>query len=240
MSIKAAIVQARMGSKRLPGKSLAKVYKNFSLLEMVLLRVLESKKLDLVILATSEEENCKPLELISSRYDIATVRGSEKDVLSRFVIAIERFKPDVVIRICADNPLIDPEEISKLVVFFEENNFDYAANNTPECGLPDGLGCEIVKANLLMSIAQRIHGQIYREHVTNYITDHQCDFNIGWLRSKQELWHPDLRLDIDYPEDLEKIRALCIALPAEKAPYWTANEILDSIRSEKFDKAKNV
>lgn len=236
MSIKAAIVQARMGSKRLPGKSLAKVYKNLSLLEMVLLRVLESKKLDLVILATSEEENCKPLELISSRYDIATVRGSEKDVLSRFVIAIERFKPDVVIRICADNPLIDPEEINKLVVFFEENNFDYAANNTPECGLPDGCGCEIIRADLLKSIDSMVLPPSCREHVTEYVLNNPEEFSIGWLKAEPHMWCPDLKLDIDTKEDLRVIRKFCSVLPVNAAPYWVASEIINYARKEGYCK----
>ena len=92
-----AIIQARMGSSRLPGKSLAKVYKKYSLLEMVLLRVLRAENPDVVILATSEESNCDPLEEISSRLGILTVRGSETDVLSRFESAIKQVQSDIVV-----------------------------------------------------------------------------------------------------------------------------------------------
>jgi spore coat polysaccharide biosynthesis protein SpsF len=231
MSAVAAIVQARMGSSRLPGKSIAKVYKDFSLLEMVLLRVLKAIKLDLVILATSEEKDCDPLEKISSRIGVIVVRGSETDVLSRFVKAINIYKPRAVVRVCADNPLIAPGEIDKLVTFFEDNSFDYVANNTPECGLPDGLGCEIVRADLLAYIANKTEKQEFREHVTSYITSHQEKFLLGSLKADQNLWYPELKLDIDTQADLEKMQRFCSLLPEDKAPYWTAYEIVMNAKS---------
>lgn len=77
-----AVIQARMSSSRFPGKSSAKVYKNLSLLEMVLMRVLKAEKLDSVVLATSKEKNCDPLEETANRLGVVTIRGSETDVLS--------------------------------------------------------------------------------------------------------------------------------------------------------------
>ena len=155
MNTVAGIIQARMGSHRLPGKSMAKVYEDYGLLEMVILRVMKAKKLDMVILATSKENNCDPLVELADRLGIFTVRGSEMDVLSRFVEAIQQYNPDIVVRICADNPLIDPVEIDKLISFFQENQFDYAANNTPACGLPDGIGCEIIRSSTIKRLQQR-------------------------------------------------------------------------------------
>lgn len=235
MSNIAGVIQARAGSTRLPGKSLAKVYGDYGLLEMVVLRVMKAKKLDMVILATSKDSDCDPLVELAERLGILTVRGSEEDVLSRFVKAIRQYNLDVVVRVCADNPFIDPGEIDKLVNYFQENQFDYAANNTPECGLPDGLGCEIVLSEVLLRIANKVFDDQYREHVTNYITDHQEDFAIGWMQAEQELWYPDLKLDIDCTEDLEEMRAFCVALSTNTAPYWTANEIIDYARSTVHD-----
>ena len=94
MNTVAGVIQARMGSNRLPGKSMAKVYEQFSLLEMVILRVMKAKKLDMIILATSENNNCDPLVEVADRLGILTVRGSEVDVLSRFVNAIQIYKPE--------------------------------------------------------------------------------------------------------------------------------------------------
>jgi spore coat polysaccharide biosynthesis protein SpsF len=223
----AGVVQARMGSTRLPGKSLAKVYKHFALLELVLLRVQRAKTLDMVILATSEEKNCDPLEKIARRLGVLTIRGNEADVLSRFVTAIELYQPRAVVRICADNPLISSEEIDKLVAFFEAGRFDYAANNTFECGLPDGLGCEIVASDTLVHVTGKIRKFDYREHVTSYITKHWEQFSMGWLNAEQKLRYPELKLDIDTTEDLEKMRRFCSGLAAKDAPYWNAYQIVD-------------
>lgn len=226
MSSVAAIVQARMGSGRLPGKSLLKVYKELSLLEMVLLRTLKAGNVDLVILATSEMPDCDPLETLARDMGTAVVRGSEDDVLSRFIKVIETYSPDSVVRICADNPLIDPREIDKLVSFFGSGDYEYAANNTPECGLPDGLGCEMVRAATLIEIAGTAREQRYREHVTEYITSHPDKFSTGWLQADTELRRPELKLDIDTMEDLGKMRKFCSTLPANNAPYWSAEEII--------------
>jgi spore coat polysaccharide biosynthesis protein SpsF len=230
MNTVAGIIQARMGSHRLPGKSMAKVYEDYGLLEVVILRVMKAKKLDMVILATSKENNCDPLVELAERLGILTVRGGEMDVLSRFVEAIQLYKPDVVVRVCADNPLIDPGEIDKLVNYFQKNQFDYAANNTPECGLPDGLGCEIVKSDLLVDISGMAVERVFREHVTRYITSHPGQFALGWLPAELSLWMPEIKLDIDTDEDLVRLQRFCSSLAEANAPYWTAREIIFNVQ----------
>ena len=229
----ACIVQARMGSTRLPGKSLAKVYKNYSLLELVLRRVKSSKKSDLTILATSLDENCDELEVLAEKIGIITIRGSEEDVLGRFDKAIDIYKPESVVRICADNPLVSPEEIDRLIFFFQHGDFDYAANNTIECGLPDGLGCEIVKSEILKRISRIVEKQYYREHVTTYITSHQNKYNIGWLMTSENNCYPETKLDIDTFEDLERMRRFCKELPLNRVPFWTTAEIVSQINKSR-------
>jgi len=226
MNTVAGVIQARMGSNRLPGKSMAKVYEQFSLLEMVILRVMKAKKLDMIILATSENNNCDPLVEVADRLGILTVRGSEVDVLSRFVNAIQIYKPDVVVRICADNPLIAPGEIDKLVDFSQKGQYDYAANNTPDCGLPDGLGCEILHSDTIINLTAKEFDIGYLEHVTSYITSNPGQYSIGWLKAEPELWMPELQLDIDTKSDLEKMQKVCSSLPEKNAPYWTPHEIV--------------
>jgi spore coat polysaccharide biosynthesis protein SpsF len=223
----AGVVQARMGSTRLPGKSLEKVYKNYSLFELVLLRTKAAKKLDMIILGTSDHKNCDPLEQMAKGLGVYTVRGSETDVLSRFVEAIEHFKPTFVVRVCADNPLISPEEIDRLIVYFKSNDLDYATNNTIECGLPDGLGCEIVKAEILTEISRKTYVNYHREHVTSYITSHEDRYAIGRLLAPDHLSFPEARLDVDTKEDLKKMRTFCAGLPKESAPFWSTFEIIE-------------
>lgn len=226
----AAIVQARMGSTRLPGKSIAKVYRSYSLLELVLLRVKAARKLDRIILATSENNNCDPLAEIAKNIGIAAVRGSETDVLSRFVHAINAYNPDIVVRVCADNPLISFEEIDKLISFFMSNDLDYAANNTPQCGLPDGLGAEIIRADFLKRISQWTQDPSDREHVTQYLLDNPGDFKTGLLRADPHLCFPEAKLDIDTPEDLERMRVFCKKLPEINTPYWTSGDIVRCLK----------
>jgi len=97
--------------------------------------------------------------------------------------------------------------------------------------LPDGLGCEIVRADILSSVAEKVHDNKYREHVTNYITNHREDFTIGWLHAEPELWLPELKLDIDTKSDLDKIQRFCSSLAEINAPYWMAKEIVNYARS---------
>jgi spore coat polysaccharide biosynthesis protein SpsF len=223
----AGVIQARMGSTRLPKKSLEKIYENYSMFELVLLRTKAAKKLDMIILATSDHKNCDPLEQMAKSLGAYTVRGSETDVLARFVAAIEQFKPTFVVRVCADNPLISPEEIDRLIDYFKSNDLDYATNNTTECGLPDGLGCEIVKAEVLTKISRKTYANYYREHVTSYITSHQDRYSVGRLLAPEHLSFPKAKLDVDTKEDLDKMRAFCADLPKGSAPYWSTFEIIE-------------
>ncbi|MCD4729544.1 MAG: glycosyltransferase family protein [Bacteroidales bacterium] len=227
-----AVIQARMGSTRLPGKSLLKVYKSFSLLELVLMRVKQSEQLDQVILATSEDKNCDPLEKIADSLGVVVIRGSEENVLSRFVTAIKLFQPEAVVRVCADNPLVSPEEIDKLIDFFSSEHLEYAANNAPECGLPDGLGVEIISAKILKKIDTITDEPLDREHVTRYIMNRPEIFKIAQLKVEDRLMIHTAKLDIDTAKDLKKMRFFCRQLPEENAPYWTSLEIINCLKSK--------
>jgi spore coat polysaccharide biosynthesis protein SpsF len=227
----AAIIQARMESMRLPGKSLKKVFKNLSLLELVIRRVSASKNIDLVVLATSINSNCDPLVDLAKQMGISVVRGSEADVLGRFVKVIDFCQPEAIVRVCADNPLVSPQEIDLLVEYYEKLDLDYASNHTPDSGLPDGLGAEIVRADLLRMIADQVTDHHFREHVTNYIGQNQEKYRIGTLRVPKKLWYPQARLDINTKEDLENLRKFVSGLPPEEGPLWSSQVIVDHAKS---------
>lgn len=226
-----AVIQARMGSNRLPGKSLIKVYKSFSLLELVLMRVKQSNQVDQVVLATSEDKNCDPLQKLADSLGVVVIRGSETNVLSRFVKAIKLLQPKAVVRICADNPLISPEEIDKLVCFFLSEELDYATNNTFECGLPDGLGAEIIKAEILEKLPEITDQPLHLEHVTEYITDNIACYKTGTLKADDKLILPEAKLDIDTLDDLNRMCVFCSSLSPNNAPYWTSLEIVNQLKS---------
>ena len=116
-----AIVQARMGSSRLPGKMMMDLCDQ-PLLYWVLSRVKRTKLANSVLLAISDSEKDNPLAELAQQLNVPVFRGSETDVLGRFVAAAHMARADRVVRVCGDNPLIAPEEIDRLINFFEKTS----------------------------------------------------------------------------------------------------------------------
>lgn len=226
-----------MGSTRLPGKSLMKIFGEYTLIEMVLRRMMASVKSSCVVLATSVAADCGRLAEKAKSLNCEVVRGDEKDVLSRFAAVYRQYKPENIVRVCADNPFIAPSEIDKLIVFFENNELDYACNKIPESGLPDGFGAEIIKGHIIDEIDKTAKEQLDREHVTKYVVDRPEIYRHGLLKAEKNLFYPDIKLDIDTPEDFKKITGICSYLRPEKAPLWSCEEIIEAyLKYEKDNK----
>ncbi len=221
-----AIIQARMGSSRLPGKMMMDLCGQ-PLLHWVLSRVKKTKLADSILLATSDTIKDDPLEKLAQDLKVPVFRGSEMDVLGRFVAAAQMAKADSVVRICGDNPLISPEEIDRLISFFEkvmkeESTSDnlYAFNFASKLGnqYPDGFGAEIFSMALLKRISKLDEKLSSREHVTKYIWDHPEQFKIRTFSAPNEIAYPSVRLDVDSQEDLEKLNLLCVHLDQDSSP----------------------
>lgn len=204
-----AIIQARLGSKRFPKKMLYKL-KGKSLIEWVVIRLSNSKSLDKIILATSTNDQNDELVNKIRSYDISIYRGSEHDVLDRFISAAKKFKVKNIVRVCADNPFIDPLEIDRLVNFYNKYNYDYVCNhrNFLDNNYADGFGAEIFSTSLLLKISKMTHSLSDREHVTKYILNNLNKFNVHAIKSPVSLSYPDLKFDVDYPSDLNKLELL--------------------------------
>jgi spore coat polysaccharide biosynthesis protein SpsF len=220
------ILQARMGSQRLPGKSLMPVWRDMSLLELILARITRARLAGRVVLATTRESRDDPLVDIARKYEVAVVRGSEDDVLGRFVQALDAYPADAVVRACADNPLLDPVMIDNLITFFwNRQPCDYAMNLGPVTGFPDGVGVEMVSADALRRVDRETCDPSHREHVLTYIHDNPA-FVSKWLYADDAHKRPEYRLDIDFPEDMRFVRELVRLLPEESAPFWSTEEII--------------
>ena len=232
-----AIVQARMGSSRLPGKMMMDLAGE-PLLHWVLSRVKKAKLLDSTILATSDGAIDDQLVELAQKLNVPVFRGSETDVLGRFLEAAKVSKADHVIRVCGDNPLVAPEEIDRLVEFFEKvlqagnNSIDrlYAFNFASKMGngYPDGFGAEILSRIVLEKLANLDHELASREHVTKYIWDHPEQFMIRTFSAPKEIAYPSVKLDVDTQEDLDKIRYLCVGLDKESS----AQKIINTYKKE--------
>ena len=206
MSRVVAVVQARMGSSRFPGKMLAKLGDE-ELLSWVLSRVCDAKKLDQVVLATSTSRDDDQLAELASTFKVLVVRGSQDDVLDRFIQAAKESKADLVVRVCADNPFVAAEEIDRLVVAHKSGSFDYSCNHQQRLDnrYADGFGAEILSTSLLNEILKLTTLTAHREHVTSYVWDNSAKFKIQAVEAPPELAFPEVKLDIDTPEDLQKL-----------------------------------
>jgi glutamate-1-semialdehyde 2,1-aminomutase len=162
-----AIVQARVGSTRLPGKVLKPIL-GIPMIELLINRLKKSKLLDEIIVATSNEASNIPLVDIARRLGLGIYSGSEIDVLDRYYKAAKEFDADVVVRITGDCPLIDPEIVDLVISKFLASHPDYASN-TLEPTFPDGLDVEVFSFNALAHAWTEASHSYDREHVTPYI-----------------------------------------------------------------------
>ena len=204
-----AIIQARMGSSRLPGKALLPI-NNIPIIEWILIRVSMSAKLDDFVFAIPDTSIDQPLYDFLTSKNVNVYRGNEDDVLTRFYETAKKFNGGNIIRICGDNPFIDPVSIDKLIQFFEEKDCSYGYNHIPrENRYPDGAGAEIVDLKTLEKVNNGAKTEEQREHIFNYIWDNPQLFDIQTFDPNEEwLMRPDLRLDIDTREDYDNYNDL--------------------------------
>lgn len=205
----AALIQARLGSTRLPLKSLL-CLKELPIIDWVVSRVRKTRKIDEVIVALPDTSLDDILYKHLEKRGMRCHNGSETDVLARMNEAAKISGADTVVRICADNPLIDPESLDDLIDFYRNNNCDYAYNHVPKSNLwPDGLGAEILSSALLSHIEKKAKQPLQREHCLNYIWDNATNFDIRTFNPEDKnLQRPDIKLDIDSPADYQRICAL--------------------------------
>lgn len=219
------LVQARMGSQRLPGKMLMDLC-GHPVLHWVLARTGAAVEPDAVVLATTTSPGDAPLAALAAGLGVSCFRGSEADVLGRFAAAALAHEADTIVRVCADNPLIAPEEIDRLVRFYRAalaDGADPARLHASNCGgvmggeYPDGLGAEAFSSGLLRRLAETARTPQEREHVTAAILARPEEFDIRAAPSPPELVGSNVKLDVDTPEDLERLRRLCAALDSRSS-----------------------
>lgn len=199
-----AIVQARMGSTRLPGKVLLDLHGQ-SVLSRVVRRLSRAKLITEVAIATTKSPADYATVSEAERLGIPCFRGSEQDVLSRYVNAAEKLNADVVVRITSDCPLIDPEVVDQVVQEFFATRVDLSCNDV-EHGFPRGLDVEVFSRAALRKAAQLADRQYQREHVTPLFYERQDLFKTGVVHSEKNF--SCYRWTLDTPADLQLIRAV--------------------------------
>jgi spore coat polysaccharide biosynthesis protein SpsF len=224
------IVQARLGSTRLAGK-VARKLGGKPLVEWVVRRATECQRLDRVIVATGDGPGDRAIaDLVPP--DVAVFPGSESDVLGRFVAALRQFPARGVVRMCADNPFIDPVLIDRLVRTADEHpDCDYLSYCTqsgrPVILSPIGVFAEWCRADALAEAARLTSDPIDREHVTRFLYSHPERFNVRLVPAPVELDREDLRLTVDIEDDWEHAQAIFEALGPESLDWQQITGLLD-------------
>ena len=197
-----ALVQARLGSSRLPMKSLL-CLRGVPLIDWITRRVRQARLVDRLVVAIPDTPLDSVLAEHLQRQGVACFCGDEDDVLSRFYHAAQAHNAQRVVRVCADNPLVWGQAIDALLRFYAASGVDYAYNHIPRNNLwPDGLGAEALSFELLQEIYQKATLPAHREHCLSYIWDTADSYRIGTFDPEDpRLRHPECKLDIDTRED---------------------------------------
>jgi spore coat polysaccharide biosynthesis protein SpsF len=223
-----AIIQARMGSTRLPGKVLKDIGGR-TMLARVFSRVKQSARLDNVIVATTNSLADDVILAECQRYGLPCYRGSEDDVLDRYFRAAHAYKAEVVVRITADCPLSEPEVIDRVVSLFLREQPDYASN-TLERSYPIGLDVEVINIDALEQAWREAVEAYHRSHVTSYIYQNPDLFRL--LSTKAEFNNSIYRWTVDTSEDLDFVRIVYARLGNGDDITW--HDVLDLLKKEPY------
>lgn len=200
------IIQARIGSTRLPGKILKQFYGDKTLLETVISNLQKAGDVKIVVATSVNPDNDK-LETFLKERHITVFRGSEDDVLSRFIGAAEENGLDGIVRICSDNPFLDWHGVADLIEKAKTSDVDYIGyriNDTPSIKTHFGFWGEFVTLDALKRVVATTDEKPAHEHVTIYIYTHPEEFKCDWIECPGFLQgRHDIRLTVDNPEDFE-------------------------------------
>lgn len=229
MSKVAAVVQARMASNRLPGKVLMDL-EGAPMLARQIRRLKQCARVDEIFIATTTDPLDDPVEELAGKERVGCFRGSESDVLGRFVGVCRLSGADVILRITADCPLMDPEVVDRVAAEILEHpdTCDYASNVLHRT-FPHGLDVEAFFADVLMRVDRLARSPLEREHVTMFI--YSVRPQLFLLRSVVDSEdNADLRWTVDMPQDLELIRRLYRELDLASTPL-PFREIVRHVRA---------
>ena len=232
-----AIIQARTGSTRLPGKVLMDIAGK-PMLWHVIDRVKSGKTIDQIVVATTEKEENKAIIELARECGVETFAGSEEDVLDRYYQAARKFNADVIVRITSDCPLIDPTIVDKVVDYYKDNinKIDYV-NTAPS--FPEGVDTEVFSFNALETAWKGAKKRYEREHVCIYMHENPAIFRLATIENDKDMSH--IRFVVDRMEDLTAVREIFKYL-YKKGRIFHTQDILNLLeeKTEIIEINKNV
>lgn len=220
-----AIVQARMGSTRLPGKVMLPLLGE-SVLSRVMRRAARARTLDEVVVATTTLPEDDAIVALAQAEGWPVERGSETDLLDRYLGAARTHGAEVIVRITSDCPLIDLEVIDRTVLAFRAGEVDYASNMLEPTTYPIGLAVEVVARAALERAGREDRDPAWREHATPYIYRHPELFRL--LRVPAEDDHTDQRWSVDTPEDYALVERIYETLGRDDFTWREALAVVEA------------
>jgi len=196
------IIQARMGSTRLPGKVLKNLSENETVLDILIKRMKLSKNTDEIIIATTPDQKNESIIDVAKSFDISFYIGSEENVLERYYEAAKKYNLDIIVRLTSDCPFIDPKILDDMIVFFKNNNYDYIRNVDESTNFTIGFSIEIFSFKVLEKAFSLADNKLEKEHVTYFIYTHPEMFSLFSYNMENLKKIDDLRLTIDEEKDL--------------------------------------
>lgn len=220
------IIQARMGSTRLPGKVMLNIDEKNPIIYYVIKQISESRLCDQIVIATTTLPEDEKIVKFAKNMSIPCFRGSAEDVLDRYYQCAKIFSLSTIIRITSDNPLIDPKLVDDAISFYKSNSYDYVTN-CRERTFPQGTEIEIFSFNALEKIWKNARKLSEREHVTPYFYNNPDQFKMFNIKNNENISH--LRWTVDREKDLELVKK--IILKIKKSPILM-KDILELFQKE--------
>lgn len=223
------ILQARTGSTRMPEKVILPFYQEQSILDLLLEKV---KKLGVsVVLATTANPSDDRICILAEKHQVPVFRGSENDVLDRFIHAARQFGFSKIIRVCADNPFLDLTGMKTLINEFSNSDADYLgfqlAGNKPSILTHFGFWTEAVCCSALEKTQELTSEKLYHEHVTNFIYGNPTLFDVQFIPADPLVFsRTDIRMTLDTPQDFEIQQKIYAAISKEN-PNFGIPEIVN-------------
>lgn len=210
-----ALLVARMGSGRLPGKAMAEI-EGTPMLKRLVERTRASDSIDEIVITTSTLEKDDVLEELAKTCNVSCFRGSPDDVLGRITGAANQFNADIVVELLGDNPLLHSDLIDDVLDMYKDGDYDYVANVTNEYPyapegikkFPIGIRIQAIAIEALRKCESLASTDEYREHSTNFMFHHPEIFKIGYLPAEGKwsgLVHPTLTFAVNYHENFQMI-----------------------------------
>ena len=228
------IIQARMSSSRLPGKSMLPLADKPLVYRMVE-RLKKCERVDEIVIATSDKPEDQVLVELAKELKVSCFQGNLLDVRDRYLKSAEKFQADFIIRIPADNPMPDANEIDKLIEFHLEINPQGFSSNLAQVnnsGYLDGIGAEIFSTKLLQDSVTRSSSDTVKEHVHRNFFDYstQTPVDASWCpiaspKAPEELRRPDIILDVNTMDDYTKIKRIYDHLYPQNPNFTTVDVI---------------